>query len=98
MEIVKRSSEDTLYLKIKGRLDTVSSPSLEGEITASIAGIQHLILDLEEVEYISSAGLRVILGAQKIMSKQGDMVLQNVSKEINGLFEMTGFSEILTIK
>lgn len=98
MQITKLVDGDTLTLVINARLDTLTSPALQEEIVNSIEGVKHLVLDFKDVLYVSSSGLRVILMAQKEMSKKGDMVLLNVSDEIKQLFEMTGFSEILTIK
>ena len=79
-------------------MDTTTSPKLEEEIRADIGGITELVFDLSELAYISSAGLRVLLAAQKIMNEQGTMTVKNVSDEIMEIFEMTGFSEILTIE
>ncbi len=80
-----------------GRLDTVTAPELEKELRASLDGVTELVLDFEELEYISSAGLRVLLAAQKIMNKQGEMKVTHVSEAIKEIFEVTGFSDILTI-
>ena len=82
---------------LEGRLDTVTAPQLENELKASLEGISELVIDAGKLEYISSAGLRVLLSAQKIMSKQGSMTVKNVSEEVNEIFEVTGFSDILTI-
>ena len=98
MEIKKLVNGDSLTLAINERLDTLTSPALQEEIEKSIGNVKHLILDFKDVLYVSSSGLRVILFAQKEMSKKGDMVITNVSDEIKELFEMTGFSEILTVK
>lgn len=98
MEITKLVSGDTLTFALKGRLDTLTSPDFSKAIDESVANVKHLILDLGGIDYVSSAGLRVILTAQKIMFKQGDMIVKNVNDEIRSLFEMTGFSEILTIE
>lgn len=98
MEIAKLVSGDTLTLSLKGRLDTLTSPELDETIAKSIDNVAHLVIDLKDVVYVSSAGLRVILSAQKTMVKKGDMVVTNVNPEIMAIFEMTGFSEILTIK
>ena len=81
-----------------GRLDTTTAPELEKELKASLDGVSELTLDLKELEYISSAGLRVLLAAQKIMLKQGSMVLKNVNETIMEILEVTGFSDILTIE
>ena len=83
---------------LAGRLDTTTAPELEKELKASLDGVSELTLDLKELEYISSAGLRVLLAAQKIMLKQGSMVLKNVNETIMEILEVTGFSDILTIE
>lgn len=97
MEIVKKSNSDTICLKLIGRLDTINSPIFEKEINA-LDGIKVLLIDFEQLEYISSAGLRVLLNTQKKMNKVGKMVLQHVSKDIMDIFEMTGFVDILSIE
>ena len=96
MEIVKNSENDVLTLNVIGRLDTTTAPQLEAEIVDAAA--DKLVLDFEKLEYISSAGLRVLLGAQKQMSAKGGMVVKNVIPEIMEIFEMTGFIDILTIE
>lgn len=98
MNIVKTAEGEKLLLQIEGRLDTTTAPQLEEELKNSIEGVTDLTLDFEKLEYVSSAGLRVLLGAQKIMNKQGKMVITNVCDDINEVFEITGFSDILTIK
>lgn len=98
MEIKKNLNGSTLTIAIDGRLDTTSAPSLEAELKASTDGVKELIFDFEQLKYISSAGLRVILGAQKLMNKQGSMVIKNVNADINEIFEITGFNDILTIE
>lgn len=87
----------TLTIEIIGRLDTTTAPQLEEEITASIGGINKLVLDFRQLEYISSAGLRVLLKSQKAMSRQGKMVIVNASETIREVFELTGFMDILTL-
>jgi anti-sigma B factor antagonist len=82
---------------LEGRLDTVTAPELEKELKASLEGLTELTLDFGKLEYISSAGLRVLLSAQKAMNKQGEMKLMNVNETIMEIFEVTGFSDILTI-
>lgn len=98
MEIIKKQNESSLTIAIEGRLDTMTAPAFESEIKSSLDGITALILDFEKLEYVSSAGLRVILAAQKVMNKQGDMKIVNVNEEIMDVFEITGFSDILTIE
>ena len=87
----------TLTIEIIGRLDTTTAPVLEEEITKSISGIKTLVLDFGQLEYISSAGLRVLLKSQKTMMKQGKMVIVNASETIKEVFELTGFMDILTL-
>lgn len=98
MEVIKTQNGSDLLVEVKGRLDTTTAPQLEGELTAALNGITSLVLDFKSLEYVSSAGLRVILGAQKTMNKQGKMVIRNVCEDINEVFEITGFSDILTIE
>ena len=83
---------------ITGRLDTTTAPQLEAEFKQSITGIEKLVLDFASLEYLSSAGLRVLLAAQKVMNKQGEMIIKNVNDTINEIFEVTGFIDILTIE
>ena len=94
-EILKNSKETTI--EITGRLDTTTAPDLGKTITEDIADTENLVLDFKKLEYISSAGLRVLLAAQKKMQKLGSMKLTNVCKDVMEVFEMTGFSDILTI-
>ncbi len=97
MTIAKTQNGTALTLALEGRLDTITAPELEAEIKASLDGVTSLTLDLEKLEYISSAGLRVLLSAQKVMNKQGDMKVTNVNETIREIFEVTGFSDILSI-
>lgn len=97
MEIIKLSEGSKLTVTLEGRLDTTTAPQLEIELKSSIEGVDNLALDFEKLEYLSSAGLRVILSAQKIMNKQGEMVIKNVNETIMEVFEVTGFVDILTI-
>ena len=97
MDIKKKKNGTALTLTIEGRIDTSTAPQLEAEVKADIDGVTELYLDFAGVEYISSAGLRVILSAQKIMNRQGKMVLSHVSEPVMEIFEVTGFSDILTI-
>ena len=94
---IKRNTEETL-IEIVGRLDTNTAPALDKTINEDIPANQNLVLDLKGLEYISSAGLRVLLGAQKKMQKDGSLKLINVCDEIMEVFEMTGFADILTIE
>ena len=93
---IKKNAEDTT-IEIVGRLDTTTAPSLEKTINEDIAGTKSLILDLKGLEYISSAGLRILLGAQKKMQKVGSMKVINVCENVMEVFEITGFADILTI-
>lgn len=98
MTITKTQDRNALTLFLEGRLDTTTSPQLEAELSASLGGITHLTLDLSKLAYLSSAGLRVILSAQKRMNKQGQMVVRHVNDTIMEVFEVTGFVDILTIE
>ena len=98
LSIFKELKESTLTLALEGRLDTGSAPQLEAELKQSINGVTNLIFDMKKLEYTSSAGLRVLLSAQKVMNKQGEMVICNVNEEIMEVFEVTGIVDILTIR
>ena len=98
MTIHKAMNGSSLTLTIEGRLDTTTSPMLEAEMKSSINGVTELILDFAALEYVSSAGLRVLLAAQKVMNKQGKMILRHVGATVMDVFEVTGFSDILTIE
>ncbi len=98
MTINKTQNGSELTIQLEGRLDTTTAPQLDEEIKAGLDGVEKLVFDLAKLEYISSAGLRVLLSAQKIMNKQGSMVVRNVSEEINEIFEVTGFVDILTVE
>ena len=97
MKINKTENGSELLIAVVGRLDTTTSPQLDEELK-SLNGIEKLVFDFKELEYISSAGLRVLLSAQKVMNKQGSMIVKNVSEEISEIFEVTGFVDILTIE
>ena len=94
----KETSGKGLVYKLSGRLDTITSPDLEKELKASMDGIESLELDLDKLEYISSAGLRVLLSAHKAMSNKGGMKVTNVNEIVREVFEVTGFADILTIE
>ena len=98
MNIIKATEGTTLNLALEGRLDTTTAPQLEAELKGSMDGITELNLDFEKLEYLSSAGLRVILAAQKTMNKQGKMVIRHVNETIREVFELTGFIDILTLE
>ena len=97
MTITKNASDGTLYITLEGRLDTNTAPQLEAELKAALSGVTELDLDFSGLEYISSAGLRVLLAAQKAMSKQGKMTIRHVNETIMEVFEITGFVDILSI-
>ena len=97
MTINKNLEGTKLEIVLEGRLDTTTSPMLETELKRALDGITELTFNFEKLEYISSAGLRILLAAQKRMSKQGSMVVKNVNEVIAEVFEVTGFSDILTI-
>lgn len=98
MNMVKTSEGSKLTLALEGRLDTTTAPQLESEVKGNLAGVTELELDFSKLEYLSSAGLRVILAAQKVMRKQGKMVVRHVNETILEIFEVTGFRDILTIE
>ena len=98
MTIEMNKNTQELVFVLAGRLDTTTAPALEQAIQGNIQGIETLILDFENLEYISSAGLRVLLGAQKKMQQQGTMKIKNVREEVMDVFEITGFADILTIE
>lgn len=98
MNLIKESNGSALTIKVEGRLDTITAPKLEAELKSSISGVTTLTFDFSNLEYISSAGLRVLLSAQKVMKKQGGMVVRNVNSTVMEIFEVTGFSDFLTIE
>lgn len=98
MNISAEKHNTQVVLKISGRIDTVTAPRLEAEINSLSMDVKELVLDMFKVEYVSSAGLRVILAAQKKMSKLGGMKLVSVCETVMEVFEITGFADILTIE
>ncbi|MDD4074955.1 MAG: STAS domain-containing protein [Eubacteriales bacterium] len=98
MTIQKTTNGAELTLALEGRLDTVTAPQLETELTESLADVEKLVLDFSDLVYISSAGLRVLLAAQKRMAKQGSMVVRHANETVMEVFEVTGFVDILTIE
>ena len=98
MTINQKLNGTELVVQVEGRLDTSTAPQLEKELKASLTAITSLVLDFSGLEYISSAGLRVLLSAQKVMNRQGSMVIRNVNESVNEVFEITGFSDILNIE
>ena len=97
MNIQKTLSGAALTVALEGRLDTTTAPKLE-ELRGSVDGVSRLVFDLAKLEYISSAGLRVLLAMQKLMNRQGAMLLRNVNEAVMEVFEVTGFSDILCIE
>ena len=98
MKINKRSEGSMLTIYIEGRLDTSTSPELSKELDSSLEGVTQLVFDFTLLEYISSSGLRVLLAAQKAMNGKGTMIVKNVSELVMEVFEITGFTDILTIE
>ena len=98
MTLEIKKNEEATIIEVAGRLDTMTASSLDKAINEDIEEVKHLVLDLKNLEYISSAGLRVLLGAQKKMQKIGSMKVINVCEEVMDVFEMTGFADILVIE
>lgn len=98
MTITKHQDGSKLTIELEGRLDTTTAPQLESELKTSLSGVEDLAFDMKALDYISSAGLRVLLAAQKTMNKQGEMVIRGANEDIKEIFEVTGFSDILTIE
>ena len=98
MTITQNKNGSKLTLEVEGRLDTTTAPQLDAEVKSSISGITELEFDFSKLDYISSAGLRVLLSAQKIMNKQGSMVIHGASEDLMEIFDVTGFIDILTIE
>ena len=98
MTISKELNGSALILALEGRLDTMTSPELEAELNKSLDGADSLILDFSKLDYISSAGLRVLLSAHKALSAKGGMKLRNVNEVVQDVFDVTGFSDILDIE
>ena len=98
MTITKELNGTNLTIALEGRLDTMTAPELEAELNQSLGNAESLTLDFSKLEYISSAGLRVLLSAHKIMSAKGGMKVTNVNEIVREVFEVTGFADILTIE
>ena len=98
MEINKQADGGKLTLTLNGRLDTMTSPDLEAVLKESLDGVTELVFDCSDLEYISSAGLRVLLGAQKVMNGAGKMLIRNVNEPVMEVFEVTGFTDVFTIE
>ena len=98
LNINKTKEDGKVTVTLEGRLDTVTAPDLEKELKGSLDDVTELVMNFEKLDYISSAGLRVLLSAQKVMARQGGMKVINVNDSIMEIFEVTGFSDILTIE
>ncbi len=98
MNITKNLDGQKLIMALEGRLDTSTAPEFDEELNSSLGGVTELVLDFSGLEYISSAGLRILLSAQKKMNKQGKMVITKANDTIKEVFEITGFIDILTIE
>lgn len=98
LDIKKTTEGSTQVIALDGRLDTITAPQLEEEFKGGLDGITELVFDFTNLSYVSSAGLRVLLSAQKTMNDKGSMVVKNVSDDIQEIFDVTGFSDILTIE
>ena len=98
MNIEKKLEGTALTIALEGRLDTTTSPDLEESLAASLDGVSELVFDFTKLDYLSSAGLRVLLSAQKRMNKQGSMKLVHVNDAVKEVFEITGFADFLTIE
>ena len=98
LNIKKTIENGSALFRLEGRLDTTTAPELESELKSSLDGVSKLTFDLKDLEYVSSAGLRVLLSAQKIMNAQGEMKIRNVNETVMEIFEVTGFSDILDIE
>lgn len=98
MTITKTQENEKLTVAIEGRIDTTTAPQLESELKSSLENVKELVFDIKELEYISSAGLRVLLTAQKTMNKQGKMTVIGASEAVMEIFEVTGFVDILDIE
>ena len=98
MNIVKKLEGTKLTISVDGRLDTSTAPELDEELKASLDGVEMLVMDFTNMEYISSAGLRVLLSAQKVMNSQGEMIVTGANDTVMEIFDITGFTDILTIR
>ena len=98
MTISQNKEGSKLTVALEGRLDTTTAPELEAELKTALDGITELVFEIKDLAYISSAGLRVLLSAQKVMNKQGSMVIRGASEEVMEIFDVTGFVDILTIE
>lgn len=98
MKINIINDSDSLTVELEGRLDTITAPQLEAELQGKLTGITNLVFDFKNLAYISSAGLRILLSSQKVMNKQGSMVIKNACQDVKDVFDVTGFCDILTIE
>ena len=98
MTIDKKKEGNRLVLAVSGRLDTMTAPELENVIKENMDGVEELVLDFKDLEYISSAGLRVVLGARKAMGNKGSFAVRNLCSDVREIFDITGFSDIITIE
>jgi anti-sigma B factor antagonist len=98
LNITKKVKADSLIIRLEGRIDTTTAQKFEDAIRTELANVNDLVLDLEKLDYISSAGLRVLLKTQKAMNKKGTMVVKNVSEEVKETFEVIGFADILNLE
>lgn len=98
MKVILNKNGSSLDVKVTERLDTTTAPQLEKELSTQLDGVESLTLDFSELNYVSSAGLRVLLSLQKIMNKQGEMVVRNVNENIMEVFDITGFVDVLNIE
>ncbi|MBQ5995049.1 MAG: STAS domain-containing protein [Clostridia bacterium] len=98
MQITKNLENERLTLAVSGRIDTSTAPELESVINNNAQNVKELVIDLKDMDYISSAGLRVLLKTQKLMNTQGSLLIKNVQSDVMEIFEMTGFVDILTIE
>ena len=97
MTILKTKNGNSLTIALEGRLDTTTAPQLEAELDSALDGVETLEFDLEKLAYISSAGLRVLLKAQKLMNKRGGLTIRGANEDLMDIFEVTGFVDILNI-
>ena len=98
MNISKRTEGSTLFVEVEGRLDALNARVLEGELRTSMDGITDIVFDFEKLDYIASAGIRVLVASQKAVGKQGSMTLKNLQPQIMNLMEMTGLSDVFHIE
>ena len=98
MEIIQTRNNDELVIALKGELNTATAPELENVITTSLNGVKKLVFDFSELDYISSAGLRILLVSKKVMDKQGKLVVRHPNESVMEIFEITGFKDILDIE